>query len=65
VPGLGFTRTGARIGYGAGYYDRWLAAHPRTTRIGVAFECQLVAVLPQEPHDIRMHHVVTERRVYP
>lgn len=60
VPGLGFTRRGARIGYGAGYYDRWLAAHPETTRIGVAFGCQIVATLPQEPHDIPMHRVVTE-----
>lgn len=65
VPGLGFTRSGARIGYGAGYYDRWFAAHPQTRRIGVAFECQIAANLPQEPHDIRMHRVITECRVCP
>lgn len=65
VPGLGFTRSGARIGYGAGYYDRWLTAHPHTMRIGVAFECQIVAALPQEPHDMLMHRVITEKRVYP
>lgn len=65
VPGLGFTRTGARIGYGAGYYDRWLAVHPHTMRIGVAFECQIIATLPQEPHDIVMHRVITETGVYP
>lgn len=65
VPGLGFTRDGARIGYGAGYYDRWLASHPHTARIGVAFECQLVAMLPQEAHDVPMHRVITETGVYP
>ena len=65
VPGVGFTHSGARIGYGAGYYDRWLAAHPQTTKIGIAFECQIAAELPQEPHDMVMDRIVTERRVYP
>ncbi|MGR9091728.1 MAG: 5-formyltetrahydrofolate cyclo-ligase [Gammaproteobacteria bacterium] len=65
VPGLGFTRSGARIGYGAGYYDRWLAENPETGKIGIAFECQLTPALPQEPHDIPMDHLVTERQVYP
>lgn len=65
VPGLGFTRGGARIGYGAGYYDRWLSAHPQTGKIGVAFECQIVTTLPQEPHDILMDRLVTECGVYP
>ena len=65
VPGVGFTPSGGRIGYGAGYYDRWLAAHPQTTKVGIAFECQIAAELPQEPHDILMDRVVTERQVYP
>lgn len=65
VPGLGFTRSGARIGYGAGYYDRWLAARPQTEAVGIAFECQIVLTLPQDPHDIRMDRLVTERQLYP
>lgn len=65
VPAVGFTPEGARIGYGAGYYDRWFAKHPETEKIGIAFECQLASALPQEPHDIRMDCVVTERQVYP
>ncbi|HOX53281.1 MAG TPA: 5-formyltetrahydrofolate cyclo-ligase, partial [Fibrobacteria bacterium] len=40
VPGEVFDTHGGRIGKGAGYYDRWLAANPRTVRVGVAWEAQ-------------------------
>ena len=61
VPGLAFTKDGARLGRGGGYYDRLLASlPPRTRRIGVCFAAQLVAVLPTEPHDQRVERVVTE-----
>lgn len=61
VPGLAFTRDGRRLGRGKGYYDRLLAnCLPRTRRIGVCFETQIVAMLPEEPHDQRVDRVVTE-----
>ena len=65
VPGVAFDRAGGRIGQGAGYYDRLLADAPaEVTRVGVAFECQLVEAIPQLAHDVRMHRVVTDKAVY-
>lgn len=61
VPGLGFSLTGDRLGFGAGYYDRWFAAHPATIRIGIAFEFQVAESIPNEPHDVKMHYVVTDQ----
>ena len=52
LPGVAFTREGARLGRGKGYYDRYLA-HPdfRATTVGVCYAEQLVDTLPLEPHD--------------
>ena len=61
VPGVAFTQTGARLGYGGGFYDRLLAAlDRRTARIAAAFQLQIVAQLPEGPHDQRVDTVVTE-----
>ena len=61
VPGVGFTRHGARLGRGAGYYDATLAGARRdAVKVGLTFECCLVDRLPTEPHDVRMDWVVTE-----
>lgn len=54
VPGLAFDLLGNRIGYGAGYYDRFLAEHPSSQKIGLAFDFQLVNSIPSESHDIGM-----------
>ena len=59
VLGLGFDRRGYRLGYGSGYFDRFLAERPFPA-IGLAFQAQLVAELPVEPHDVPMEAVVTE-----
>ncbi|MCW5803916.1 MAG: 5-formyltetrahydrofolate cyclo-ligase [Deltaproteobacteria bacterium] len=64
VPGLAFDHSGARIGWGRGHYDATLAAMPRAWRVGVAFACQMVDELPNEPHDERMHVIVTEAATY-
>ncbi|MDX9972498.1 MAG: 5-formyltetrahydrofolate cyclo-ligase [FCB group bacterium] len=63
VPGLAFTREGGRIGYGAGYYDRFLAAFDGV-KLGMAFEAQLADSMPLEAHDVPMDVVVTEAAVY-
>jgi 5-formyltetrahydrofolate cyclo-ligase len=60
VPGVAFDRRGCRIGYGGGYYDRFLPQAPQAARIGVAFACQLVAGIPADTHDIPMDGVVTD-----
>lgn len=59
VPGLAFASDGLRLGYGGGWYDRFLAAAPReAAKIGVAYPFQLVADLPREPHDILLSDIV-------
>ena len=59
VPGLAFTRTGGRLGYGGGWYDRLLAGtDPSDILLGVAYPFQMVEELPSEPHDIRLTDVV-------
>lgn len=62
VPCVGFTREGYRLGYGGGYFDRWLSSHPGVTSIGLAWsfsECHFAA----EPHDQGLTLVLTEREV--
>ena len=52
VPGLGFDRQGYRIGYGGGYYDRFLALEPGHPTIALCYDFQLQDVLEPESHDI-------------
>jgi 5-formyltetrahydrofolate cyclo-ligase len=66
LPMLGFDRTGGRIGYGAGYYDRFLSKNPGLRKIGIAFACQEVESLPVDENDIQMDVIITEEGiVYP
>ncbi|MDH4439185.1 MAG: 5-formyltetrahydrofolate cyclo-ligase [Rhizobium sp.] len=64
VPLSAFDAKGNRIGYGAGHYDRAIARlrekgrNPRL--IGIAFDCQEVAEVPDEAHDVRLEAVLTE-----
>ena len=60
VPGVAFDRTGNRLGMGAGYYDRFFSRTRHSVRLGLAWECQVVAEAPYEPHDVRMHYLLTE-----
>lgn len=62
VPGLAFDEHLNRLGYGGGFYDRFLAGHPGLRRVGLAFECQILASLPVTELDCPMDVVVTERR---
>lgn len=63
LPGSVFDRQGGRLGYGGGYYDRFLAAAPAALRIGLAFELQVVKAVPLAPHDQRLDLLVTEKGV--
>ncbi len=64
IPLAAFDRAGNRIGYGAGYYDRAIAAlhqknkHP--VLIGVAFDAQRVDHIAHEPHDVALDYILTE-----
>ena len=64
VPGSAFDLRGRRCGYGGGYYDGLLSqTRADCHRVAPAFEAQLVDEVPQEPHDLPVHLIVTEARV--
>ena len=61
VPGLAFTRSGKRLGYGGGWYDRLLVDAPKgSVKIGIAHAFQVVDDLPREPHDVPLARVVDD-----
>jgi len=64
VPGSVFDLQGGRLGYGGGYYDRFLTLDaPQACRIGLAYELQVVDVVPLLAHDQKMQILVTEKRI--
>ncbi len=66
VPLLAFDRTGARLGFGQGHYDRtltWLRAERSLVAIGLAFADQEVDRVPTGPHDARLDVIITEREL--
>ncbi|MEM7700989.1 MAG: 5-formyltetrahydrofolate cyclo-ligase [Pseudomonadota bacterium] len=67
IPLLGFTASGQRLGQGGGHYDRWLAEHPASQKIGLAWDIQLIEpedALPVEAHDVALDAVITPTRMY-
>lgn len=64
VPLVAFDSVCHRIGYGGGWYDRFLANQPQALKIGLAYEMQKVQLIPAEAHDVPLDIVVTEKAVY-
>ena len=64
MPGVAFTGKLERVGYGGGFYDRYLETHTGICKVALAFEFQLVDEVPTEPTDIFPDYLVTERRIY-
>jgi 5-formyltetrahydrofolate cyclo-ligase len=65
LPLVGFDETGARLGYGRGYYDGAVAGlSRRPVLIGIAFSEQQTTRIPTEPHDVRLDWIVTEKGVF-
>jgi len=67
LPGVAFTRSGARLGYGGGFYDKLLerlepegSGSPRPALVAAAFALQLVEQIPQEATDVKIEWLVTE-----
>ena len=64
MPGVAFDEKCDRVGYGGGFYDRFLEKHPGICRVAVGFSFQILPEVPTEPTDIRPQVVVTEEKIY-
>lgn len=63
VPGIAFDKKGYRLGYGKGYYDKFLAAKSLFS-IGLAYSFQLLESLPRGKYDKKLDAIATEERIY-
>jgi len=64
VPGVAFDEQGHRLGYGQGYYDRFLQSAPLSCPVvGLAFELQVFPAIPSEIHDAKIEYLVTEKKI--
>ena len=64
TPGLGFSPSGQRLGYGRGYYDNWFAEHDVQCKVGIGFDCQVLDEIPVDESDVQLDKIVTEKNVY-
>ena len=64
MPGVAFDINCNRVGYGGGFYDRFLEKHPEVCRVAVGFSFQILPEVPTEPTDIRPQVIVTEENIY-
>lgn len=60
LPGAAFDRRGGRIGYGGGFYDRFLSKYPHAATLALAYEVQVADSIPMQAHDIRVDALLTE-----
>ena len=61
VPTIGISQEGVRLGYGFGFFDKFLSRHSSTT-ISLAYEKQVIKKIPQSDHDVKMNWILTEDR---
>ena len=64
MPGVAFTWSRDRIGYGGGFYDRYLSKHTSHFTAALAFEFQMMEEVPTEPTDLLPDVVITEKTIY-
>ncbi len=63
LPGIAFDEQRHRVGYGGGFYDRYLEAHPDMKKIAFAFEFQMFEEVPFEVFDRQPEKIITEKRI--
>lgn len=64
LPGVAFDKEGNRMGFGKGFYDRFLMEYPGVCHNALAFECQIAEQIPCEVHDQKMQRIITEQNIY-
>lgn len=64
MPGVAFSKSGFRIGYGGGYYDRYLQDKPLMIKAALCYEMQMVSTLSHDTHDIKADCVITENNIF-
>ena len=66
IPLLGYSKSGFRLGYGGGYYDKYLSKNcvGDVKKVGIAFSFQEVEEIPVEDHDERLDWILTEKHLY-
>lgn len=62
VPGIAFSTQGARIGFGKGFYDKYLSQHNSIFKIGIAYDWQITKSWVTNEFDINMNMIITEKR---
>lgn len=63
VPAVAFDRKGHRLGYGKGFYDRFLKDRKDSLKVGFAFDFQVLDKLPAEPHDVPVDLIITPTQI--
>lgn len=65
IPGLAFDLKGGRVGYGGGYYDRYLAkVNKKTAKLALGYHFQLLGNVPVDDHDIRINGIITDEGIH-
>ena len=64
VPGVAFDKARNRIGYGKGFYDKYLSRFSKLKTLAIAFEMQMVEHVPAEENDRRPTILITEEQIY-
>jgi len=62
VPTVGVSKSGTRLGYGNGYYDKFLST-TNAVKISLTYSKQIVKSIPNNPHDIKIDLIVTENEI--
>lgn len=63
IPGAAFDKTGRRIGYGGGFYDRYLAGRYKMVKTALAYEQQVYDKVPADDHDVLMDYIITNNEI--
>lgn len=64
VPLVAFDKKGTRLGYGGGYYDRFLGDLDSCKKIGIAFSVQELEQIEKEDHDVKLDMIITEKKIF-